>query len=140
VLCRSPIEDLVSVMGDVDAIVVTLPGTDRTEGLISDAAFDAAKPGLIVTNVGRGSVIDEPALVAALDNGQVSFAALDVFATEPLPADSPLWDHPDVLVSPHTAALNHSEPERIARLFAENATRLLDGRELRNVVDTVEFY
>ena len=135
-----PIEDLVSVIDQVDAIVVTLPGTDRTEGLIGEEVFAAAKPGLIVTNVGRGSVIDEPALVAALDNGQVSFAALDVFATEPLPVDSLLWDHPDVLVSPHTAALNHSEPERIARLFAENATRLLDGRELRNVVDTVEFY
>ncbi len=135
-----PIEDLVSVMGDVDAIVVTLPGTDRTAGLIDDAVFAAAKPGLIVTNVGRGSVIDEGALVRALDSGQVSFAALDVFATEPLPADSPLWQHPNVLVSPHTAALNHREPDRIADLFAENATRLLDGRELRNVVDTVEFY
>src|SRR5699024_5483033 len=92
-----PIEDLVSVMGDVDAIVVTLPGTDRTEGLIDDEVFAAAKPGLIVTNVGRGSVIDEPALVRALDNGQVSFAALDVFATEPLPADSRLWEHPNVV-------------------------------------------
>lgn len=135
-----PIEDLVSVMAEVDAIVVTLPGTDRTEGLIDDAVFEAAKPGLIVANVGRGSVIDEPALVRALETGQVGFAALDVFAVEPLPTGSPLWDHPNVLVSPHTAALNHSEPDRIARLFAENATRLLDGRPLRNVVDTVEFY
>ena len=135
-----PIEELVSVMGEVDAVVVTLPGTDQTEGLIDDAVFQAARPGLIVANVGRGSVIDEPALVRALESGQVGFAALDVFAVEPLPSESPLWDHPNVLVSPHTAALNHSEPERIARLFAENATRLLDGRPLRNVVDTVEFY
>ena len=72
-------------------------------------------------------MVDEAALVAALDDGRVSFAALDVFEVEPLPAESPLWSHPRVLVSPHTAALSGKEEERIARRFAENATRLLDG-------------
>jgi len=93
-----------------------------------------------VVNVGRGTVIDEPALVAALEAGQVGFAALDVFAVEPLPADSPLWSMPNVLVSPHSAALSGQEDWRIAELFCDNTTRLLDGRPLRNVIDTVEFY
>ncbi|QGH68516.1 D-2-hydroxyacid dehydrogenase [Pseudactinotalea sp. HY158] len=133
-------EDVEAVMSDVDAIVATLPGTDQTEKFVDAAILGAARPGLIVTNVGRGSVIDEDALIDALNSGQVGFAALDVFAVEPLPVESPLWSHPNVLVSPHTAALNNSEEERIARLFADNATRLIEGRDLRNVVDTVEFY
>ena len=98
------------------------------------------RPGTILVNVGRGTVVDEDALLPALRDGSIGFAALDVFAVEPLPADSPLWDEPNVLVSPHTAALNAAEDRLIAELFADNATRLLDGRELRNRVDTVDFY
>jgi phosphoglycerate dehydrogenase-like enzyme len=85
-------------------------------------------------------VVDEDALVPALRDGRIGFAALDVFATEPLPESSPLWTEPNVLVSPHTAALNSAEDRLIAELFAANATRLLDGDELVNVVDTVDFY
>ncbi|KYJ97696.1 D-2-hydroxyacid dehydrogenase [Microbacterium sp. p3-SID338] len=133
-------DELVDAVGEVDAIVVTLPGTEQTRHLIGEEVLRAVKPGVILTNVGRGSVVDETALLAALDDGRVGFAGLDVFEQEPLPADSPLWTHPRVLVSPHTAALSSKEEERIARRFAENATRLLDGRELRAVVDTVEFY
>ena len=87
-----------------------------------------------MVNVGRGTVIDEPALIDALHTGQVGFAALDVFATEPLPDDSPLWSLPNVLISPHTAALSKHEDRRIAEVFCDNATRLLDGRTLR-VID-----
>jgi phosphoglycerate dehydrogenase-like enzyme len=133
-------DDLVDAVGEVDAIVVTLPGTEQTRHLIGEEVLRAVKPGVILTNVGRGSVVDETALRAALDDGRVAFAGLDVFEQEPLPSTSPLWGHPRVLVSPHTAALSSKEEERIARRFAENATRLLDGRELRAVVDTVEFY
>ena len=93
-----------------------------------------------MVNVGRGTVVDEDALLPALRDDRISFAALDVFATEPLPAESPLWDEPNVLVSPHTAALNAAEDRLIAELFAANATRLLDGGELQNRVDTVDFY
>ncbi|WP_295838341.1 D-2-hydroxyacid dehydrogenase [uncultured Microbacterium sp.] len=135
-----PLDDLVAAVQQVDAIVVTLPGTDQTHHLISAEVLAAVKPGVIVASVGRGTVIDEQALLAALDDGRVSFAALDVFEVEPLPEDSPLWRHPHVLVSPHTAALSSKEEERIARRFAENATRLLDGEPMRAVVDTVEFY
>jgi phosphoglycerate dehydrogenase-like enzyme len=75
-----------------------------------------------------------------LRSGQVSAAYLDVFATEPLPDDSPLWGLPNVVVSPHTAALNDAEDRRIAELFADNLRRYLDGRPLRNVMDTKDFY
>ncbi|MEX0151122.1 D-2-hydroxyacid dehydrogenase [Microbacterium sp. LMI1-1-1.1] len=135
-----PLDDLVAAVAEVDAVVVTLPGTDQTHHLISAEVLAAVKPGLIVASVGRGTVLDEEALLGALDDGRVSFAALDVFEVEPLPAESPLWRHPNVLVSPHTAALSSKEEERIARRFAENATRLLDGEPMRAVVDTVEFY
>lgn len=135
-----PLDDLVTAVAGADAIVVTLPGTDQTHHLIGAEVLAAVKPGVILASVGRGTVIDEQALLVALDEARVSFAALDVFEVEPLPADSPLWRHPNVLVSPHTAALNAKEEERIARRFAENATRLLDGEPLRAVVDTVEFY
>ena len=134
------IEDLAEALGRADAVVVTLPGTEHTEGLLSAAMFDAMKPGAIIVNVGRGTVIDEQALVAALDSGRVSFAALDVFAVEPLPQESPLWDHPHLLVSPHTAALNVKEEVRIADLFARNLTAFIDGTPMRNIVSTVEFY
>lgn len=135
-----PLDELTDAVRAVDAIVVTLPGTAQTHHLIGADVLAAVRPGAILTNVGRGTVVDEDALLAALDDGRIAFAALDVFAQEPLPADSPLWSHPRVLVSPHTAALSSKEEERIALRFAENATRLLDGRSLRAVVDTVEFY
>lgn len=135
-----PLDDLIAAVAQVDAIVVTLPGTAQTHHLIGRDVLAAVKPGAIVTNVGRGTVIDESALLDALDDERVAFAGLDVFEQEPLDDASPLWTHPRVLVSPHTAALSSKEEERIARRFAENATRLLDGRPLTAVVDTVEFY
>jgi phosphoglycerate dehydrogenase-like enzyme len=134
------LDELESVVAEADAIVVTLPGTDQTHHLIGERVLSAVKPGAILASVGRGTVVDEAALLPALDDGRISFAALDVFEVEPLAADSPLWSHPRVLVSPHTAALSSKEEERIARRFAENATRLLDGLALRSRVDTVEFY
>lgn len=135
-----PLEEIVEAASEVDAVVVTLPGTASTEKLLGAEFFAAVRPGTLLTNVGRGTVIDEDALLTALDDGRIGFAALDVFATEPLPQSSPLWTHPRVLASPHTAALSRQESTRIARLFARNATALLDGAPLTNVVDTVEFY
>ncbi|WP_312173826.1 D-2-hydroxyacid dehydrogenase, partial [Microbacterium sp.] len=136
----APLSSLRSHLATADAVVVTLPGTTATESLLDDDFFGALRPGAIVVNVGRGTVIDEEALVRALESGQVGFAALDVFAVEPLVETSPLWSQPNVLVSPHTAALDPREERRIAELFADNARRLLDDRPLRNVVDTIEFY
>ena len=133
-------DDIVDIAPTIDAVVTTLPGTAATTGLLGQGFFAALKPGATVVNVGRGTVIDEPVLIKALQSGRVGFAALDVFAHEPLDTASPLWDLPNVVVSPHTAALDAAEERRIAELFAANATRFLDGEELVNRVDTVEFY
>ena len=133
-------EELPDRVGEFDAIVVTLPGTDKTRHLLGESVLSRVRPGSTIVNVGRGSVIDEKALTRALDEGRIGLAALDVFEHEPLDRESPLWSHPAALISPHTAGLTHAEDILIARLFAENATRLLDGRELRNRVNTDEFY
>jgi phosphoglycerate dehydrogenase-like enzyme len=134
------VEDIAATVREVDAIILTLPGTAATEKLIGAEVLAAVKPGTILVNVGRGTVVDEDALLPALRDGRIGFAALDVFATEPLPESSPLWAEPNLLVSPHTGALNTAEDRLIAELFAGNATRLLDGEELINRVDTVDFY
>ena len=135
---------LLDQLGDelaaADAIVMCLPGTDATRHLLDRGLLAGVRPGITVVNVGRGSTIDESALVEALVDGRVGFAALDVFEHEPLPASSPLWSLPNVLVSPHNAAINDDEERLVAELFAANATRLIDGEPLVNVVDTVEFY
>ena len=133
-------EAIADVAERIDGVVVTLPGTSATEKLVGADFFEALRPGATLVSVGRGTVIDEEALLAALDDGRVGCAVLDVVAQEPLAEDSPLWTHPGVLISPHTAALNAAEDRLIAELFARNATRFLDGEELINRVDTVEFY
>ncbi|QLQ17197.1 MAG: D-2-hydroxyacid dehydrogenase [Micropruina sp.] len=133
-------DELATLVAELDALVVTLPGTELTLGMVSREVLAAVKPGLILVSVGRGTVIDEPAMIEALQDGRIGFAALDVFAQEPLATDSPLWGLPNVLVSPHTAALNAAEDRRIAELFARNATLFLDGEPQINRVDTVEFY
>jgi len=131
---------LVEAVSRADALVSTLPGTDSTFQMISREVLAAVKPGIILASVGRGTVIDQDALVDALRDGRVSFAGLDVVAVEPLPEDDPLWTMDNVLLAPHTAALNDNEDRLIAELFAANATRLLDGDDLVNRVDTVHFY
>jgi len=133
-------DNLAEVLPRVDGLVVTLPGTDATIGLVGEAVFSALKPGATLVNVGRGTVVNEPALINALQNAQIGYAALDVVAREPLDSQSPLWNMPNVLISPHSAALSANEPRLIAELFAANAANLLDGHPLLNRVDTVEFY
>ena len=133
-------DEFAAVAATVDAIVLALPGTTQTEGMLSREVLAAIRPGATVVNVGRGSTVDEPALIEALSDGRVGFAALDVTAVEPLPTESPLWDLPNVLISPHTAAISVHESRLITELFARNATAFLDGRPLENVVNTVEFY
>lgn len=135
-----PVSALRELVGRADAIVFTLPGTESTAGLYDAELIAATKPGAVIVNVGRGSVIDEPALIAGLSSGHLRSAFLDVVAAEPLPADSPLWDLSNVVIAPHTAALNEAEDRRIAELFAENLRRFLAGSDLINVVDPAEFY
>lgn len=131
---------LPGLVATADVLINTLPGTPYTEKMINSEIFDAMKPGTVLVNVGRGTVVDEDALLAALDNGQVSYACLDVFAVEPLPAASPLWEHPRVLVSPHTSALSSAENRLIAERFIENLKRFQAGGTLLHAVDPVHFY
>jgi phosphoglycerate dehydrogenase-like enzyme len=123
-----------------DAVVVSLPHTEETTGLVDRATIERLPPGCIFVNVGRGKVVDEPALVEALRGRRIAGAVLDVFATEPLPQDSPLWTLPNVLVTPHAAALSARENQRIAELFATNLRRYLDGEPLTNVVEPGVYY
>ena len=131
---------LAELAGRADAMVVSLPMTDQTAGLIDRATIERLPAGCIFVNVGRGGVVDEPALVDALRDRRIAGAVLDVFATEPLPDDSPLWTLPNVLVTPHAAALSTRENERIAELFVDNLRRYLDGQPLRNVVEPGVYY
>ena len=131
---------LAGLLSSADAVVNTLPGTPYTEKLFNREVFAAMKPGTVFVNVGRGTVVDEDALLEALENGLVSYACLDVFAVEPLPQDSPLWNHPRVMVSPHTSALSAAENRLIAERFCSNLRTFLDGGELPHLVDTVHFY
>jgi phosphoglycerate dehydrogenase-like enzyme len=98
------------------------------------------KPECVFVNVGRGGVVDEEALIESLENRRIAGAALDVFLTEPLPPESPLWDLPNVLISPHTAALAESENERIVDLFQNNLRLYLEEQPLLNRVDPQDFY
>lgn len=132
--------DLPQLVGRADAIVFTLPGTAATEKLYSAAMIAATKPGAVIVNVGRGTVIDEPAMIEALQSGRLGAAFLDVVASEPLDPQSPLWGMDQVVIAPHTAALSPLEDQRIAELFAANLRRFLDGEPLLNVVDTHDFY
>ncbi len=133
----SAIDELVE---EVEAMVITLPLTEETRGLISRRTISRMCDGAIVVNVGRGGVIDEEALVEALASGKLAGAALDVFAEEPLPRTSPLWELENVIISPHTSALSWHENERIIELFADNLRRYLDGGELRSRVRTSVYY
>ncbi len=132
--------ELREYLGEADAIVITAPLTEETRGLIDAPAIAQMKPGAIFVNVGRGGVVDEPALIEALRAGRLAGAALDVFTSEPLPAESPLWELPNVLLAPHTAGLSVRENERIAALFVENLGRYLRGAPLRNRVDPELLY
>lgn len=135
-----PIDELPALAGRADAVVVVLPGTDATRGLIDASFFAALKPGAIFVNVGRGTAVDEAALVDALRDGTLRGAALDVFEEEPLPPESPLWGLENVLLSPHDAARVPAEDERQVDLFCDNLRRDLAGEPLRNVVDLELLY
>ena len=134
--------DLHAAIARADAFVITVPHTPLTHHMVDAAALAALPRGAALVNIGRGLVVDEPALIAALRSGQVGYAALDVTAEEPLPAESPLWDMPNVLISPHSASTVASENGAIVDIFAHNLACWLDGRvgEMRNVLDVARLY
>ena len=123
------------VARDVDILILALPLTGETTGLVDAAVLDALGPAGFLVNVGRGRSVVEADLVGALRSGAIAGAALDVFEVEPLPASSPLWALPNVLISPHMSGDYVGFEADMMRLFADNLRRWLAGRQLRNVVD-----
>jgi glyoxylate/hydroxypyruvate reductase len=135
-----PMSDLASVLGQIDALVLACPLTPETKGLIGAAELAAMPAGALLINVARGAVVDERALVHALREGRLGGAALDVAAVEPLPQGSPLWDLPNVLISPHSASTVDAENRRIVDIFLANLRRYLDGEPLINRFDRSRGY
>ena len=127
-------EAIHSVLSQADWLLLACPLTDRTHGLVSASALALLPAGAHVINVARGEVIDEPGLIDALQTGRVAGAYLDVFAHEPLPAESPLWDLPNVIASPHSAGFSDANTARVEEIFLDNLGRRLQGQTMRNLV------
>jgi phosphoglycerate dehydrogenase-like enzyme len=135
-------EKLHEMLSEADAVVLSCPHTPETENLMDRAAIEAIKPGAMFVNISRGQVVDEAALLDALRDGRIVFAGLDVFRKEPLPADSPFWDLPNVLINPHSASTAYSENQKITDILCHNLRCYLEGRtgEMRNVLDKRRMY
>ena len=129
------VDDLNRVLGAADYVVLITPLTAQTRGLFDAARFAAMAPQARFINVGRGALVAEGALLAALRSGAIAGAALDVFVTEPLPEDSPMWDAPNLIVSPHMSGDTHGYREVVAVRFAENLRRFAAGQPLENLID-----
>ena len=123
------------VLSRADWVVSALPLTPDTRNVFGAAAFAAMRPGARFVNVGRGELVDETALIESLRSGHLAGAALDVFATEPLPDDSPLWDMPQVIVTPHNSGGSTATRARGERIFLDNLAAWCAGRELSNRVN-----
>lgn len=119
--------DLKSLLPRADVLILACPLTEDTRGLIDAEALALLKPSALFINVARGRVVDEPALIEACRKRSFAFAALDVTADEPLPADSPLWDMPHVLITPHTGGETHMYEDNVLDFMVENIARLQRG-------------
>jgi glyoxylate/hydroxypyruvate reductase len=133
-------ESIDEVLPAVDAVVLCCPLTPLTQGLLDERRLRLLRAGAIVVNIARGAVIDEPALIAALADGHIGGACLDVASVEPLPQDSPLWDMRNVIISPHSASTVDSENQALTDLFCMNLRHWLDGRPLRNLYSREKGY
>lgn len=133
-------DQLPQLLAESDFVVLSLPLTEETKGLIGEKEFRTMKPTAYLINVARGGVVDEAALVRALEQGWIAGAGLDVFAIEPLPADSRLWELPNVILSPHVSGGIEGELELATDLFIDSLKRYLKGDRLHNVVDKEQGY
>jgi phosphoglycerate dehydrogenase-like enzyme len=131
---------LLRLMSESDYVVVSLPNTPTTKGFISKEAIAAMKPTAVIINVGRGAAIDEPALITALQHGQIRGASLDVFVQEPLPEGHAFYTMPNVLLSPHSADHVPGWIEGAMQFFVENFKRFAAGQTLENIVDKTAGY
>lgn len=128
-------DQLMAMLPDADVVVLCVPLTEETRGMIGTEAFAAMTPGSYLINIARGPVVDTDALMLALQNGTLAGAGLDVTDPEPLPAEHPLWQIPNVLITPHVAARSSLTSDDWARLYRENLNRFANGQPLLNVVD-----
>jgi len=128
------------ILAESDYVTVTLPLTPSTRKFVGTKEITAMKPGAYLVNIGRGEVIDEPALVEALRSGRIGGAGLDVFEHEPLEASSPLWDMENVILTPHMSGANRGYMEKACELFVENLRRFSAGEQLLNQVDPIHGY
>ncbi|MBI3743924.1 MAG: D-2-hydroxyacid dehydrogenase [Chloroflexi bacterium] len=135
-----PQERLDELLRQSDYVVLAVPTTPETTRMIGRRELSLMKPGTVLINVARGEVVDETALIEALQSGRLDSAVLDVFECEPLPAESPLWTMPNVLVSAHIAGLFDDYDARIVDAFVENLERYLAGRPLEHEVDREQGY
>ena len=135
-----PPEAIGSMARDCDFLVVAVPLTDSTHHLINETVLQQMKPSAVLINVARGDVVDEDALISTLAAEQIGGAALDVFAEEPLPPTSPLWNLDNVIISPHVSGNNTRYHEKAAALFTENLHRYLENRPLLNRINRQRGY
>ena len=129
-------DDREAILRESDYVSVTLPLSDHTRKFIGEREFAAMKPGAYIVNIGRGQVIDERAMAAALAAGKIGGAGLDVFEHEPLETSSPLWNFENVILTPHISGANRGYMDKACQLFADNLKRFASGRPLLNQVDT----
>jgi phosphoglycerate dehydrogenase-like enzyme len=130
-----PSTELARVLPEADYLVLAAPETPSTHHMIGEAQLAAMKPSACLINVARGSLVDESALINALERGIIAAAALDVAEKEPLPSESPLWSAKNVLITPHTSSVSNQLWPRQQKLLLENLERWFAGRELINLVD-----
>lgn len=131
--CSSGAEALASVLSESDIVICMLPRTRETDNLLDAGRFRSMRQGAFFINVSRGSVVDEPALIEALQSGWLGGATLDVFAKEPLSEDSPLWDTENVLITPHLASI--ALPSSAARQIGENVRRIARNEAVLSRID-----
>ncbi|MBD8099539.1 dihydrofolate reductase [Pseudomonas fluorescens] len=130
-----PAKDIHDLFARVDHLVVAAPLTDATRRIINRDVLGSARPGLHLINIARGGLLDQEALLEALDSGRIGLASLDVTEPEPLPDGHPLYTHPRVRLSPHTSAISTHSKEEIADTFLANLQRYVAGLELANVAN-----
>ncbi len=128
-------EQIKDIFTESDFVVSSLPSTPQTNGLIGEKELRMMKPTAHLINISRGAIVDEPALIRALEQKWIKGAGLDVFATEPLPKESKLWGLPNVIYSPHCCGRLDDTDDYVADLFADNLKRYLAGKRLVNLVD-----
>ena len=133
-------EDLDALLPRADFVILTIPHTPETEGLFNAQRFGRMKRSAFFINIGRGKTTRLDDLVKALGSGQIAGAALDVYELEPLPIDHPLWDAPNVLLTPHTAGYGPYLDDRREEIIVDNAQRFVRGEPLRNVVDKAHWF